>query len=144
MTEQNLRYGLKHRHRRRPVDFGRVVEVLEIGQLLARYPRNLSGGERQRVALGRALLSGPEILLMDEPLASLDAPLKLRILAYLERAVAEWDVPAVYVTHAEAEVLRAAQWVVVINHGSLVTIGPPEEASTRPETLALGNAADPI
>ena len=79
------------------------------------------------MALGKALLSGPEILLMDEPLASLDTPLKLRILAHLERAVAEWDVPAVYVTHAQAEVQRAAQWVVVINRGSLLTAGPPEE-----------------
>ena len=133
-VEQNLRYGLKHRRRRRSVDFARVVEVLEIGQILTRYPRNLSGGERQRVALGRAILSGPEILLMDEPLASLDAPLKLRILLYLEQAVAEWDIPAFYVTHAQAEVRRAAQWGVVINRGSLVTTGPPDEVLTRPET----------
>ena len=132
-VEQNLRYGAKHRRRRRMVDFARVIEVLEIGQLLARYPRNLSGGERQRVALGRALLSGPEILLMDEPLASLDAPLKLRILIYLERAVAEWDIPAFYVTHAQTDVHRAAQWVVVINQGSLVTAGPPGQALRHSE-----------
>lgn len=130
-VEQNLRYGAKHRRRRRQVDFARVVEVLEIGSLLRRFPRNLSGGERQRVALGRALLSGPEILLMDEPLASLDAPLKLKILLYLERAIAEWDVPTLYVTHAQAEVRRAAQCVVVIERGSLVTSGPPGEALTR-------------
>jgi molybdate transport system ATP-binding protein len=135
-VEQNLRYGLKHRRRRRPVDFARVVEVLEIGHLLARYPRSLSGGERQRVALGRALLSGPEILLMDEPLASLDAPLKLRILMYLERAVAEWDIPAFYVTHSQVEVHRVAQWVVVINQGALVTTGSPGDALARPEPSA--------
>ena len=140
-VEQNLRYGRKHRRRRRPVDFARVVEVLEIGQLLTRYPRNLSGGERQRVALGRALLSGPEILLMDEPLASLDAPLKLKILTYLERAVAEWGIPAFYVTHAQVEVHRAAQWVVVINRGALVTSGPPGDALTRPEPLGWSDAA---
>jgi molybdate transport system ATP-binding protein len=140
-VEQNLRYGARHRRRRRMVDFARVVEVLEIGPLLARYPRNLSGGERQRVALGRALVSGPEILLMDEPLASLDAPLKLKILTYLERAVAEWDIPAFYVTHAQAEVHRAAEWVVVINRGTLVTTGPPGEALPRPETSDGSNAA---
>jgi molybdate transport system ATP-binding protein len=132
-VEQNLRYGAKHRRTRRNVDFPRVVDVLEIGQLLSRYPRNLSGGERQRVALGRALLSGPEILLMDEPLASLDAPLRLKILMYLERAVTEWNIPAFYVTHAQAEVFRAAQWVVVVNQGLLATAGPPGQALGRAE-----------
>ena len=76
-VEANLRYGQRHRKaQKRAIDFRRVIEVLEIGGLLQRHPRNLSGGEKQRVALGRALLSGPELLLMDEPLASLDAPLR--------------------------------------------------------------------
>lgn len=142
-VEGNLRYG-RRRRGARAIEFSRVVDVLEIGPLLARFPRNLSGGERQRVALGRALLSGPEILLMDEPLASLDAPLKLKILAYLERAVAEWDIPALYVTHAQAEVRRAAQWVVVIHQGRLVAAGPPDDALSRPEPLGWSNSAGPI
>ncbi len=127
-VEGNLRYGLRHRRvRRQSVELARVAEVLEIGQLLRRYPAGLSGGERQRVALGRALLSGPELLLMDEPLASLDAPLKARILAYLERVVAEWDVPTLFVTHGQAEVRRAADWVVVVDRGRLVGSGTPDE-----------------
>ena len=144
-VERNLRYG--QRHRRRPgrqVDFARVVDVLEIGPLLERYPRNLSGGERQRVGLGRALLSGPELLLMDEPLASLDAPLKLKVLAYLERIVSQWDVPTLFVTHAQAEVRRAAQWVVVMHQGRPVTAGPPEQALTRPEPLGWADSSGPV
>ncbi len=144
-VEGNLRYGQRRRHHRgRMLDFARVVEVLEIGPLLPRLPRNLSGGERQRVALGRALLSGPELLLMDEPLASLDAPLKGRILAYLERAVAEWDIPTLFVTHAQAEVRRAADWVVLLEAGRLVGSGPPDEALSQPEPLAWTNSTAPI
>ena len=144
-VEGNLRYG--QRRRRRPgktLDFSRVVNVLEIGHLLPRSPRNLSGGERQRVALGRALLSGPELLLMDEPLASLDAPLRDRVLAYLERSVAEWDIPALFVTHAQAEVRRAAQWVVILEKGRLIGSGTPEEALSRPEPLGWTNSTGPV
>ncbi|MGO9110935.1 MAG: molybdenum ABC transporter ATP-binding protein [Thermoguttaceae bacterium] len=141
----NLRYGQRRRDKRgRTLDFARVVEVLEIGPLLPRFPRNLSGGERQRVAVGRALLSGPELLLMDEPLASLDAPLRDRVLSYLERAVAEWNIPTVFVTHAQAEVRRAAQWVVLLEKGRLVGAGTPEDALSQPEPLAWTNSTGPI
>ena len=144
-VEGNLRYGQRRRDKRgRKLDFARVVEVLEIGPLLQRSPRNLSGGERQRVALGRALLSGPELLLMDEPLASLDAPLRDRVLAYLERAVAEWNIPTLFVTHAQAEVRRAAQWVVLLDKGRLVGAGTPEDALSQPEPLAWTNSTGPV
>ena len=144
-VEGNLRYGQRRRDKRgRMLDFARVVEVLEIGPLLRRFPRNLSGGERQRVALGRALLSGPELLLMDEPLASLDAPLRDRVLSYLERAVAEWNIPTLFVTHAQAEVRRAAQWVVLLEKGRLVGTGTPEDALSQPEPLAWTNSTGPI
>ena len=130
-VESNLRYGARWRRRkRRSMPFDRIVKVLEIGPLLGRYPHSLSGGERQRVALGRALLSGPELLLMDEPLASLDAPLKARVLAYLERVVSEWNVPTLFVTHSQAEVRRAADWAVLIEHGRLLGCGPVDEVLT--------------
>ena len=144
-VEGNLRYGQHRRDKRgRRLDFARVVDVLEIGPLLQRFPRNLSGGERQRVALGRALLSGPKLLLMDEPLASLDAPLRDRVLCYLERAVAEWNIPTLFITHAQAEVRRAAQWVVLLEKGRLVGTGTPEDALSQPEPLAWTNSTGPI
>ena len=144
-VEGNLRYGQRRRDNRgRMLDRARVVEVLEIGPLLRRFPRNLSGGERQRVALGRALLSGPELLLMDEPLASLDAPLRDRVLSYLQRAVAEWNIPTLFVTHAQAEVRRAAQWVVLLEKGRLVGAGTPEDALSQPEPLAWTDSTGPI
>jgi molybdate transport system ATP-binding protein len=128
-VERNLMYG----HRRRQsstaatIEPRRVVEVLELGELLVRYPRNLSGGEKQRVALGRALLSGPELLLMDEPLAALDEGLKDRILTYLERVVAEWRLPTIYVSHSAAEVRRLAEHVIAIDQGRVTQFGPPQE-----------------
>ena len=144
-VEANLRYGQRHRKgKKRPIEFPRVVDVLEIGGLLPRHPRNLSGGEKQRVALGRALLSGPELLLMDEPLASLDAPLRTRVLAYLERVVAEWDIPTLLVTHSQAEVRRAAQWVVVLEKGQVIGTGVPEDALGRPEPLGWTNSTGPM
>ena len=144
-VRDNLQYGRRHRRRpRRTVDFARVVEVLELGALLQRYPRGLSGGEKQRVALGRALLSGPEMLILDEPLASLDDRLKGHILAYLEAAVAEWDMPALFVTHGQAEVRRAAEWVVVIDKGRLVSAGSPDEALAQPTPLAWTNSCGPV
>jgi molybdate transport system ATP-binding protein len=143
-VERNLRYGQRHRRKTpRNVVFSRVVDVLEIGSLLERYPHNLSGGECQRVALGRALLSSPELLLMDEPLASLDDPLKGRILAYLERAIAEWSIPTLFVTHSQAEVRRVAAWVIVIDKGRLICTGTPDEALGQPAPLTWTNATGP-
>ncbi len=118
----------------------RVATLLDLTPLLDRYPVALSGGERQRVAIGRALLSSPELLLLDEPLAALDDGLKFRILGYLERVVGEWDIPTVFVSHGQAEVRRLAEWVVALEGGRVVQSGTPNDVLSS--AGALGFAAD--
>ena len=111
----------------RKVAFGRVVETLGIEHLLKRKPARLSGGERQRVAIGRALLASPEILLMDEPLASLDTERKLEILPLIESLRDDLHIPIVYVSHAVDEVARLASRVVVLEDGHVVAAGSVED-----------------
>jgi molybdate transport system ATP-binding protein len=106
-----------------PTAFRHVVELLDIGHLLDRRPGKLSGGERQRVAVGRALLMRPRLLLLDEPLASLDAARKREILPYLERLRDEAHVPLIYVSHNAAEVRRIATRVVRLEAGAVAAIG---------------------
>ena len=123
----NLLYGCRRRAREaRAVDFHKVVQVLELSDLLKRLPQSLSGGERQRVALGRGLLCGPDLLLLDEPLSSVDEGLKQRVLDYVEVALHEWRIPTLYVTHNAAEARRIATWVVRIEQGRVTATGPPE------------------
>lgn len=125
-VEGNLRYGWRRRGRaQRRIEFDRVVETLELGDLLQRLPGALSGGERQRVALGRALLASPDLLLLDEPLAALDEALKERILNYFERVVERWRIPLIYVSHSVAEVQRMAERVIVLDQGRVVAHGVP-------------------
>jgi molybdate transport system ATP-binding protein len=106
--------------------FAHVVDLLDIGNLLDRRPGKLSGGERQRIAVGRALLMMPRLLLLDEPLASLDAPRKGDILPYLERLRDEGSVPMIYVSHDAAEVRRIASRVVRIEGGRVTAAGGAE------------------
>lgn len=124
-VRQNLRYGAWFAGG--GAAFADVVEMLGIGPLLTRRPATLSGGERQRVAIGRALLSSPRLLLMDEPLAALDAPRKAEILPYLERLRDEAAVPIVYVSHALSEVARLATTVVALADGKVERAGPAAE-----------------
>lgn len=109
-----------------PTTFNRVTEMLNIGQLLDRRPGRLSGGERQRVAVGRALLMQPRLLLLDEPLASLDAARKRGILPYLERLRDETQVPIIYVSHNAIEVKRIVSHVVQLAAGKVVATGRTE------------------
>jgi molybdate transport system ATP-binding protein len=119
LVRGNLLYG---RHPGVSPDLDRVVGMLEIGGLLGRRVTELSGGERQRVALGRALMSGPSLLLLDEPLAAVDVPLRRRILPYLRRVRDELTVPIIYVSHDREEIAELADVVVNVEGGQVVGV----------------------
>ncbi|GKX54296.1 molybdenum import ATP-binding protein ModC [Leminorella grimontii] len=119
----NLQYGMKAQMRGQ---FDSIVELLGIGHLLKRFPMTLSGGEKQRVAIGRALLTAPELLLMDEPLASLDVPRKRELIPYLERLAKDVNIPILYVTHSMEEILRLAEQVIVLDAGKVRASGELE------------------
>jgi molybdate transport system ATP-binding protein len=129
-VETNLRFGLR-RVAPGAVHFDNVVDLLGIGGLLGRRPHTLSGGERQRVAIGRALLAQPHLLLMDEPLANLDAARKAEILPYLTRLKTALRLPILYVTHALDEAARLADSMVLIDAGRVVGFGPVSEIAAR-------------
>lgn len=118
-VRRNLLFG---RHPGLSPDLDRVVGMLEIDSLLARRVTDLSGGERQRVAVGRALMSGPSLLLLDEPLAAVDVPLRRRILPYLRRVRDELKIPIVYVSHDRDEVEELADVVVSIEQGRVTRV----------------------
>lgn len=130
-VRQNLTYGRWFTRARSP-DVAAIVAMLGIGPLLDRRPAALSGGEKQRVALGRALLAGPEILLMDEPLAALDEARKAEILPYIERLRDAGGPPVLYVTHSMAEVARLATTLVVIEAGRSIACGPAQQLLADP------------
>ncbi len=129
-VRQNLLYG-RWFARAKAGDLGRIVDLLGIGGLLDRRSGGLSGGEKQRVAIGRAILSNPRLLLMDEPLAALDEGRKAEILPYLER-LRELGLPILYVSHSVAEVARLATTVVVLEAGRVVAVGPAAEVLADP------------
>ena len=125
-VRRNLMFGRWFSPRQeRAIDFGSVIATLGIEHLLERSPAHLSGGEKQRVAIGRALLSDPKVLLMDEPLAALDLERKLEILPLIENVRDAFKVPIIYVSHALDEVARLASQVVVLSAGHVTAIGSP-------------------
>ena len=127
-VRQNLLYGRFFNGRGAGhAELDRIVELLDLSHLLARRPHGLSGGEKQRVAIGRALLASPRLLLLDEPLASLDTERKAEILYYVERLRDEVRVPIVYVSHAIDEVVRLANTVVILAEGRVVRCGSVAE-----------------
>ena len=119
-VQQNLLYGAWVRRAPRSAAFDRTVEILDIAKLLDRAPRHLSGGERQRVAIGRALLSDPAVLLMDEPVSAVDQERRAEILPHLANLTQEFPIPMIYVSHAMEEVERLAQKVVRISDGRAI------------------------
>ena len=145
-VQRNLDYGL----RRVPsadqrVALSQAIELLGIEKLLQRQPDTLSGGERQRVAIARAIATSPRVLLMDEPLASLDMQRKAEVLPYLERLHEELDIPVLYVSHAPDEVARLADHLILLESGRVLASGPTRELLTRLDLpLAYGDTAAAI
>ncbi len=136
-VRRNLEYGM-------PPDgvvrFDDVVEVLGIGHLLDRRPAALSGGEKQRVAIGRALLTSPSLLLMDEPLASLDEARKEEVLPFLARLPAQFDIPILFVSHSMGEILKLADTLVLLQSGRVMDAGPLEDVITRNDAGRLAGS----
>jgi len=143
-VRRNLLYGFDRGRGEKRLSFDAVTSVLDIGALLERRPVGLSGGERQRVAVGRALLSQPRLLLMDEPLASLDDERKAELLPYFEKLNSEFGIPILYVSHSADEVVRLAADVVLLDRGRVVVAGSLAEVTSRidlpreAESLGLG------
>ena len=132
---KNLRYGGR-------VNEDQIISLLGLKSLLARYPGSLSGGEAQRVALGRALMSGPELMLLDEPLSALDGPRKAEVLPYLEALRDQSAVPMLYVSHDMGEVARLAQHLVVMNKGQVVLSGGLEDVLSDPAAVPFIGVQD--
>jgi molybdate transport system ATP-binding protein len=135
-VRQNLLFGRWFRApQERKIELATVVDLLGIGHLLHRRPGALSGGEKQRVAIGRALLASPRLLLMDEPLAALDEARKAEILPFIERLRDQADVPIIYVSHSLAEVSRLANSIVMLRNGRVLAAGDPAEVLSRTELV---------
>lgn len=128
----NVLYGWKRRlQREQKISFDQVVSLLGLEPLLDRFPSTLSGGERQRVAIGRTLMTSPQLLLMDEPLASLDVQRKREILPFLEQLVQETRIPILYVSHSLAEILQLTSTLLILESGKVVAQGPINDVLTQ-------------
>jgi molybdate transport system ATP-binding protein len=142
-VRQNLLFGRWFTPKvERQISVDQVLDLLGIAHLQDRRPGALSGGEKQRVAIGRALLTSPRLLLLDEPLASLDDTRKEDILPFIERLRDEAEVPIVYVSHSLAEVARLATTVVMIEDGRILAVGPPTDVLGRRELAAFHGTAE--
>jgi molybdate transport system ATP-binding protein len=143
-VRQNLLYGRWFAPQRGAAagEIDHVIDLLGLGDLLSRRPANLSGGEKQRVAIGRALLARPRLLVMDEPLASLDETRKGEILPYIERLRDDTGIPIVYVSHSIPEVTRLATTMVLMSDGRVVATGPTASVMGRLDLFPLTGRAE--
>ncbi len=136
-VRKNLAYGQKPRASHQSINLAHVAEILEIESLLDRRISDLSGGQKQRVAFARALLASPSLLLMDEPLASLDQELKLKIIPYLKRIRDEFKIPMLYVSHSPDEVIELCDQVIVMRDGKCLRTSRPENIFETSTSMAL-------
>jgi len=137
-VQRNLEFGLQRVHSEEAQSMlNKAIELLELKTLLNRKPQALSGGERQRVALARALATAPKLLLLDEPLASLDIPRRLEIFPWLETLRDELHIPMFYVTHAIEEVMRLANQVIVLEQGQVTAFDAPETLLSHLNPFAM-------
>jgi len=142
-VQGNLQFPSKHGRRSGPIDFNDTVEALELEQLLARFPAALSGGERQRVAIARALLANPALLLMDEPLSSLDHVRKRELMPKIKELPARYGIPIVYVTHDIDELVYLADTVILLANGTNVARGSAREILERSDFEQLTQLEEP-
>jgi molybdate transport system ATP-binding protein len=142
-VRRNLLYGWRRAPPDdRPIGLEKIVDLLDISHLLRRRPTGLSGGEKQRVAIGRALLANPRLLLLDEPLASLDAARKNEVLPFIEQLRESLGLPIVYVSHDLDEIVRLADTMALLDAGRVVTVGPIEHLMGRLELDSVIGRAD--
>jgi molybdate transport system ATP-binding protein len=136
-VEGNLRFAVRHARAREPITMRAAVGALELEALLERRPASLSAGEQQRVAIARALLTNPRLLVMDEPLSSLDAGRRREIAAYIERVPEKFGVPILYVTHDVDEVIRLADRILLLSRGRVAAVGGVKEILARSDLWPL-------
>ncbi len=136
-VQKNLLYGHHSATSAPGINLAHVAAVLEITDLLDRAISQLSGGQKQRVAFGRALLASPRLLLMDEPLASLDQDLKLKIIPYLKRIRDEFQIPMLYVSHSPDEVAALCDQVIVMRAGQCLRVSPPADLFEPSTSMTL-------
>ena len=135
----NIRYGQSRRKQKQHTDVSEIIDILEIGDLLKRHPKQLSGGQRQRVAIARSIAMAPSLLLMDEPLASLDSGLKNRIIPYLHHIKERFEIPILYVTHTISEAMALADEAYILSDGKITANGQPHQLLTSPSALPIAN-----
>jgi molybdate transport system ATP-binding protein len=138
----NLTYGAGRKSGTAGISFDKVVDILGIGSLLDRKPMSLSGGERQRVAIGRALLSNPQILIMDEPLSSLDDARKAEILPLIEELKSEFSLTTLYISHSIEEIARLADTLLLLDKGEMKAAGPVSEILSRLDLIPYAGGYD--